>query len=34
VCWFNGWKDVEPMIPMIQLTTLDKHRDAEVRSNK
>lgn len=34
VCWFNGWKDVVPQIPMIQLTTLDKHRDAEVRSNK
>ena len=30
VCWFNGWKDVVPQIPMIQLTTLDKHKDAEV----
>ena len=26
---FNGW-DVEPCIPMITLTTLDKHKDAEV----
>lgn len=28
VCWFNHW-DVEPSIPMIQLTTLDEHKDAQ-----
>lgn len=27
-CWFNGWKDVKPVVPMIQLTTLDQHKDA------
>lgn len=29
VCWFNGWKNLEPVIPMIQLTTLDEHKDAK-----
>lgn len=28
VCWFNGWEHVEPAVPMIQLTTLDQHKDA------
>lgn len=28
---FNGWKGVFPAVPMIQLTTLDKHRDAVIR---
>lgn len=28
VCWFNGW-NVVPTIPMIQLTTLDEHKDAQ-----
>lgn len=28
VCWYNHW-DVEPSIPMIQLTTLDEHKDAQ-----
>lgn len=32
VCEFNGWTDVTPAVPMIMLTTLDKHRDA-VRVN-
>lgn len=26
---FNGWKDVYPEIPFIQLTTLDEHQDAK-----
>lgn len=26
---FNGWKDVHPEIPFIQLTTLDEHQDAK-----
>lgn len=26
---FNGWKDVHPECPFIQLTTLDEHRDAK-----
>ena len=26
---FNGWKDVTPEIPFIQLTTLDEHQDAK-----
>ncbi len=30
VCWYNGWENIEPTIPMIQLTTLDEHRDAKV----
>lgn len=29
VCWFNGWTDIVPTVPMIQLTTLDKHKDAK-----
>lgn len=29
VCEFNGWDDAEPCVPMIQLTTLDRHADAE-----
>lgn len=28
VCAFNGW-DVEPTVPMIQLTTLDEHKDSK-----
>lgn len=24
---FNGWKDFKPVVPMIQLTTLDEHTD-------
>lgn len=31
VCmWYNGWDSIEPTIPMIQLTTLDEHRDAKI----
>lgn len=26
---FNGWKGVTPVIPFIQLTTLDEHKDAK-----
>ncbi|MFR1987595.1 MAG: hypothetical protein ACLS29_05595 [Prevotellamassilia sp.] len=29
VCWYNGWEGVTPRVPMIQLTTLDQHRDAQ-----
>ncbi len=29
VCWYNGWDNIEPTIPMIQLTTLDEHRDSK-----
>lgn len=29
VCAFNGWDTIEPVVPMIQLTTLDKHTDSE-----
>ena len=29
VCWFNGWTDIVPTVPMIQLTTLDEHKDAK-----
>jgi len=29
VCAFNGWTDIEPTVPMIQLTTLDEHKDAQ-----
>ena len=33
IIWFNGWEDkVEPLVPMILLTTLDKKTDA-VESN-
>ena len=33
IIWFNGWEDkVEPVVPMILLTTLDKKTDA-VESN-
>ena len=28
VCAYNGWTDVHPTVPMILLTTLDKHKDA------
>lgn len=28
VCRFNGWHDVRPTVPMVMLTTLDKHTDA------
>ena len=28
-CWYNGWDDVRPTVPMIQLTTLDEHRDSK-----
>lgn len=28
VARYNGWTTVEPSVPMIQLTTLDEHRDA------
>lgn len=29
VCAYNGWEGVEPTVPMIQLTTLDKHTDSQ-----
>lgn len=29
ICRFNGWKGVKPIIPFIQLTTLDENRDAK-----
>ena len=29
VCEFNGWTGIVPTVPMIMLTTLDEHRDAE-----
>lgn len=29
VCRYNGWEDAEFTVPMIQLTTLDEHRDAK-----
>ncbi len=29
VCYFNGWRNIEPSVPFIQLTTLDEHRDAK-----
>ncbi|QFQ13316.1 hypothetical protein C7Y71_010010 [Pseudoprevotella muciniphila] len=29
VCEFNGWDDIVPTVPMIMLTTLDQHKDAE-----
>ena len=29
VCTFNGWEGVRPAVPMIQLTTLDQHKDAK-----
>lgn len=28
VCHYNGWQHVEPFVPMIMLTTLDRHTDA------
>lgn len=28
VCEYNGWDDIRPAVPMILLTTLDKHTDA------
>ncbi len=34
VCWYNGWDTVEPVIPMIQLTTLDEHRDSKTVTTK
>lgn len=27
--WYNGYDYIEPTLPMIQLTTLDKHKDAQ-----
>lgn len=30
VCRYNGWKGVVPKVGIIQLTTLDQHRDAKV----
>ena len=27
--WYNGWNNIEPTIPMIQLTTLDEHKDSK-----
>ena len=29
VCAFNAWDDIVPTVPMIMLTTLDEHKDAE-----
>ena len=29
VCTFNGWEGITPAVPMIQLTTLDQHKDAK-----
>jgi len=29
VCRFNGWRDVTPTVPFVQLTTLDEHKDAK-----
>ena len=29
VCAFNGWDNVRPAVPMILLTTLDQHTDAQ-----
>ena len=29
ICRFNGWKGVKPIIPFIQLTTLDENKDAK-----
>lgn len=29
ICRFNDWKGVKPIIPFIQLTTLDENRDAK-----
>lgn len=29
VSWWNGWDNVEPIVPMILLTTLDQHTDAK-----
>lgn len=29
VCWYNQWKGVQPVVPMIMLTTLDEHQDAK-----
>lgn len=31
---FNGWETVKPSIPIVQLTTLDKHQDAEVKTTQ
>lgn len=30
-CRFNGWQGVRPVVPMVLLTTLDKHTDAVVK---
>ncbi len=27
---FNGWKGVKPLVPFIQLTTLDQNSDADL----
>ena len=29
ICRFNGWKGVKPLVPFIQLTTLDENKDAK-----
>lgn len=29
ICRFNDWADVTPEVPLIQLTTLDEHKDAK-----
>lgn len=30
---FNGWKGVKPVVPFVQLTTLDEHKDAKLVNN-
>lgn len=32
VCDYNGWEGITPSVPMIQLTTLDEHKDAKPTS--
>lgn len=29
VCEYNGWERIDPVVPMIMLTTLDQHADAK-----
>ncbi len=29
ICRFNGWKGVKPLVPFIQLSTLDENKDAK-----
>lgn len=31
VCKYNGWDNTAPVVPFVQLTTLDKHTDAELK---